>query len=246
MKALHLFVIVALLVPITSERVSAMGMGDRGRLTFPFRNSRLDAQPITASLQVVSKPSWMQLMPRSNYGPIAIPVNGTSPLMIEFKAGTGYSANQSDEIVVTLNFQPSDMFAQSLTCRISSEDSFASHIQDCSDQTGLRIAETLYPDHSPPQTRIHSSAPPYVGSSGVIYYSTQTRITLIYSDIEISSYTTSGIDAFTYSVDGASVTVPPGMGEVDLVFPEGLHILAYSAADSQHNIEPVNSTAAFF
>lgn len=228
-----------------SGHVSAMGAGERGRLTFPFRNSRSDTQSITASLQIISKPSWMQLMPRSIFGPVLVPTNAASSLQIEFKAGEGYSASQTAEITVALNFQPSDMFAQSLTCRISSNDGFATHIQDCSDQTGLRIAETLYPDRSPPQTQIQTSAAPYIGASGTVFYSTHTRITLTYSDVLIPSHLVSGIDSFTYSIDGDSVTVPPGLGEVDLLLPEGPHVFAFSATDSAQNIEPAYSTAVF-
>jgi len=188
---------VLLTLPILAQGVFAMAVGDRGRLTFPFRNSRSDNQVISASLEVISKPFWMQLLPRSNYGPVSIPVSGTSPLLIEFKAGAGYSTTQEAEVVVALNFQPSDMFAQSLTCRISSKDGFISHIQDCSDQGGLRIAETLYADHLPPQTQIHASDSPHVAMNGVVYYSTQTQITLSFSDAEISSYTASGVASFT-------------------------------------------------
>ncbi|MBI2788190.1 MAG: hypothetical protein HYX59_05855, partial [Elusimicrobia bacterium] len=246
MNTRSLLAMAVISLPILSQCVAAMELGERGRLAFPFKNSRSDNQPISASIEILSKPSWMLLLPRSNYGPVSIPANETSPLLIEFKAGAGYSTNQTDEMVVALNFQPSDMFAQSLICRISSKDGFVSHIQDCSDQAGLRIAETLYADHSPPQTKILTSAPAFIDMGGMVYYSTQTRITLAYSDVEISSYATSGIDAFTYSIDGTSATVPPGLGEIDLIFPEGAHVFAFSATDSANNVEPIFSTAAFF
>ena len=229
--------------PLRAEPLPHIGM--RGSLTIPF--SRKGFSPDTLEglrVSVSSAPAWFQVLPLSELGPVDLRPRQEHTFRLEFSIGPGFSTAtvrlELDYVLSDATSAAKHQWGLPNRCHISSPDVLQTAWWRCFYADGSLIFEQLFPDRTPPVTRIASAAGLHTDKRGVTFAPRSAEFRFEARDPAPPHAEVSGTAFTGFSVDAEKAefaALKPFREPLRL--EEGRHTVCYGSRDAAGNEEAV-------
>jgi hypothetical protein len=181
-------------------RGHAVNPGDLGQILIPVNDFSNTTGVTNLQITVTTSPSWLDLFPGSNLGPVSVSQGSTYTFEIDYQYLSGVTSSDGSG---TINYTVSSTGNANISCLLSTRDFFATSAYYCADSSGNPYAVVKSSDYIPPITTIVYQVAPST-STGSTYMMRTSSISFTAVDVLLSTVPSSGVSATYYSIDSSS------------------------------------------